>query len=109
MADKFLKRPMHCLGIVLLGFLSSIPGMLILLFGIHGLHSGQISTKRGSLLTGAEAASYSWVLIGIGIWALCLLGTFFQRWPILRMFGYILSAGAVLWGITVLVRRIFGF
>jgi hypothetical protein len=58
------------------------------------------------MLRGEDAISFSWVMIGIGIWFVCRYGHLFQFRPRLRLLGYLSATAAFAFGILILVKQL---
>lgn len=104
------SRVLKEVGFVLLGLLSSIPGLFVITLGVRGLLSGRMTGSRkfgGGPMFGEEAIGWAWIHIGFGLWGLGYLGTFCSRWRLLKMFLYVLAGGAFAWGIVKLIRHMF--
>jgi len=56
---------------LVLGGGAIVLGVVLLLFGINALKTGQATTKRGTQLEGGQAAAMGWIWTGFG--GLCLL------------------------------------
>src|SRR5579884_2870710 len=101
-----LARIIHWFGEAILWLLACGLPTVIILYGIAGVRSKHLPAWRGRKESfGDDAVGFSWMVIGIGIWALGQCFYLKMGRPIFRLLGWLLAAGAFGIGLWILLRR----
>lgn len=101
----FIRCVLHWFGEAIIWVLAFAPPLLIILYGVDGLRSGQLRTiKMGMVISGDAAISLSWISIGIGIGFLGNVCCYMTGRPVFRLLGWILAVGTFGLGVWILIR-----
>jgi hypothetical protein len=86
-----LKQRRRSIGEIIFWTVTHVPGALVIWYGVHVHQAGRVFFRTQNSLTGDTALGYSWVMIGLGIWALAVLGALFENRPLLKWALYIIA------------------
>ncbi len=103
----FTRRLFHWVGQVILWVLACTPGLLIIAYGVGGVHNERLVGigRFKSVSYGGDAVGWGWIFIGIGLWALGQGIDLKTGRSLLKLPFNILAACAVIVGAWVLFRR----